>query len=76
MKCIVDQTGVTEENKDEAAPDTSYYQWVTFMFALQAAFFYLPYKEQCYYLISLSFYSVNIRRRRKEILFHRENIGL
>jgi len=44
MKCIVDQTGVTEENKDEAAPDTSYYQWVTFMFALQAAFFYLPYK--------------------------------
>ena len=32
MKCIVDLDGV--ESAD-MAPDTSYYQWVTFMFAIQ-----------------------------------------
>ena len=31
------------ESADDA-PDTSYYQWVTFMFAIQAAIFFLPYK--------------------------------
>jgi len=41
MKCIVDLDGV--ESADDA-PDTSYYQWVTFMFAIQAAIFFLPYK--------------------------------
>ena len=41
MKCIADLEGV--ESADDA-PDTSYYQWVTFMFALQAAIFYFPYK--------------------------------
>ena len=32
VKCIVDLDGV--ESADDA-PDTSYYQWVTFMFAIQ-----------------------------------------
>ena len=32
VKCIVDLDGV--ESEDDA-PDTSYYQWVTFMFAIQ-----------------------------------------
>jgi len=41
LKCIVDQENVTDE-KD--APDTSYYQWVTFVFAIQAAIFFFPYK--------------------------------
>jgi len=47
MKCITDQyNSVTKEKFDSAddAPDTSYYQWVVFVFALQAAIFYLPYK--------------------------------
>jgi len=30
--------------REEDAPVTSYYQWVTFMFAIQAAIFFLPYK--------------------------------
>jgi len=41
LNCIVDLEGV--ESADDA-PDTSYYQWVTFMFAIQAAIFFLPYK--------------------------------
>jgi len=41
MGCIVDQDGVIDE---KTAPETQYYQWVTFVFALQAAVFYLPYK--------------------------------
>jgi len=41
LKCIVEQEGV--QSADDA-PDTSYYQWVTFMFAIQAAIFFLPYK--------------------------------
>ena len=57
LKCIVDQEGVT--SRDDA-PDTAFYQWVTFMMAgqvevvfsacveiipfPQAAIFYLPYK--------------------------------
>lgn len=41
MKCIVDQSDYSGE---EDAPQTSYYQWVTFFFAIQAAIFYLPYK--------------------------------
>ena len=32
MKCIVDLDGI--ESEDDA-PDTSYYQWVTFMFVIQ-----------------------------------------
>eukprot|EP00092_Neocalanus_flemingeri_P099278 GFUD01126655.1.p1 GENE.GFUD01126655.1~~GFUD01126655.1.p1 ORF type:complete len:393 (-),score=96.88 GFUD01126655.1:179-1357(-) len=39
--CIVDLDGI--ESADDA-PDTSYYQWVTFMFAIQAAIFFFPYK--------------------------------
>ena len=35
MKCIVDLDGI--ESEDDA-PDTSYYQWVTFMFAIQVIF--------------------------------------
>jgi len=41
LRCIVDQDGI--ESADDA-PDTSYYQWVTFMFAIQAAIFFIPYK--------------------------------
>jgi hypothetical protein len=41
MKCIVDLDGV--KSKDEA-PDTSYYQWVTFVLLIQAGFFIFPYK--------------------------------
>jgi len=41
LKCIVDQEGMTNEDD---APDTAFYQWVTFMMALQAAIFYLPYR--------------------------------
>ena len=57
LKCIVSQEGVTSRDN---APDTAFYQWVTFMMAaqvqvvcgkitrlnsfLQAALFYLPFK--------------------------------
>jgi len=41
LKCIVSQEGVTSRDN---APDTAFYQWVTFMMAAQAALFYLPYK--------------------------------
>jgi len=41
MKCIVDQDKVINE---DTAPQTQYYQWVTFVFAIQAAVFYMPYK--------------------------------
>ena len=34
LKCIVEQEGVMSADE---APDTSYYQWVTFMFCLQVA---------------------------------------
>jgi len=46
MKCIVDQydrQGKRFKSADDA-PDTSYYQWVVFVFAFQAAIFYLPFK--------------------------------
>ena len=35
MKCIVDQSDYSGE---EDAPQTGYYQWVTFMFAIQVFF--------------------------------------
>ena len=41
MKCIADLEGVLSEDD---APDTSYYQWVTFMQLFQAGMFLLPYK--------------------------------
>ena len=41
MKCIVDLDGI--ESADDA-PDTSYYQWVTFMLLFQAGCFILPHK--------------------------------
>jgi len=46
MKCIVDQFDKRGRRFDSAddAPDTSYYQWVVFVFAFQAAIFYLPFK--------------------------------
>jgi len=44
MKCTVDQTDL---NSPEDAPDTSFYQWVTFVMAAQAAIFYFPYKIWC-----------------------------
>ena len=40
LKCIVEQ----KYRGPEQAPQTSFYQWVTFMMVLQAALFYLPYK--------------------------------
>jgi len=39
MKCIVDLEGI--ESEDDA-PDTSYYQWVTFFLLFQAGLFILP----------------------------------
>ena len=41
MRCISDQDGF--ESEDDA-PDTAYYQWVTFMQIFQAGMFLLPYK--------------------------------
>ena len=41
MKCIVDLEGI--ESADDA-PDTSYYQWVTFMMMFQAGLALLPFK--------------------------------
>ncbi len=41
MKCIADMNGVTNEDD---APDTSYYQWITFVTVFQAALFYMPHK--------------------------------
>ena len=40
MKCIVDQFDKKGRRFDSAddAPDTSYYQWVVFVFAFQANF--------------------------------------
>ena len=40
LRCIVPQKYL--EARD--APETSWYQWVTFMMVLQAAAFYLPFK--------------------------------
>ena len=34
LKCIVEQDGVMSADE---APDTSYYQWVTFMFCIQVS---------------------------------------
>jgi hypothetical protein len=39
MRCIADLTHV---ERKEDAPDTSYYQWVTFMQLFQAGMFMLP----------------------------------
>eukprot|EP00095_Tigriopus_kingsejongensis_P001485 snap_masked-scaffold124_size330879-processed-gene-1.6 protein:Tk01485 transcript:snap_masked-scaffold124_size330879-processed-gene-1.6-mRNA-1 annotation:"innexin inx2" len=39
MQCIADMEGVTTK---EEAPDTSYYQWVTFMQLFQAGLFMVP----------------------------------
>ena len=41
MKCITDLEGV--RSADEA-PDTSYYQWVSFVLLIQAGSFILPHK--------------------------------
>ncbi|XP_040572044.1 innexin inx2 [Lepeophtheirus salmonis] len=41
MKCIVDLEGIDSEDD---APDTSYYQWVTFMMLFQAGITLLPHK--------------------------------
>ena len=42
MKCIVDQFDRKGRRFDSAddAPDTSYYQWVVFVFAFQVSFAY------------------------------------
>ena len=42
MKCIVDQYDQKGRRFDSAddAPDTSYYQWVVFVFAFQVSFAY------------------------------------
>lgn len=39
MRCIAELDGV---ERKEDAPDTSYYQWVTFMQLFQAGLFMLP----------------------------------
>ncbi|XP_040572045.1 innexin inx2 [Lepeophtheirus salmonis] len=44
MKCIIDLEGV---HSQDDAPDTSYYQWVTFMMLFQAGITLLPYKIWC-----------------------------
>ena len=49
LKCIVEQEGVMSADE---APDTSYYQWVTFMFCLQVAA--TTASSQAVMLISLS----------------------
>ena len=41
MKCITDLDGI--KSADEA-PDTSYYQWVSFVLLIQAGTFILPHK--------------------------------
>ena len=42
--CIVDKIHPNKKLMEEYNPQTQYYQWVTFVFAIQAAVFYLPYK--------------------------------
>lgn len=43
LRCIVDQENF-RDSRFENTPDTSFYQWVTFVMAIQASIFYLPYK--------------------------------
>ena len=43
LKCIVEQEGVMSADE---APDTSYYQWVTFMFCIQVEYTMSDISEQ------------------------------
>jgi hypothetical protein len=70
MKCIVDQSDYSGE---EDAPQTSYYQWVTFFFAIQVKglsqeiLYFLS--QTSYYQWVTFFFAIQVKGLCQEILY-------